>query len=254
MQIVIPMSGTGRRFMEAGYKNPKPLIVVDGKPIIEYVVDMFPGENDFLFICNGDHLRETHLRETLERIKPTGNIVEIEPHKLGPVYAVMAAAEHVKDDEPVVVNYCDFNQVWDYADFKKMTEETDCDGSIPCYIGFHPHLLGPNTYASCKLDSDGWLLEIREKHSFTENKMDCPQSSGTYYFKSGAIMKKYFQMLMDEKIELNGEYYSSLPYNLLVRDGLKVNIYEVEKFCQWGTPQDLKEYNYWSDYFHKKLK
>ena len=50
MQIVIPMSGYGERFRAAGYTVPKPLIEIDGKPIIEYVVGMFPGENDFLFI------------------------------------------------------------------------------------------------------------------------------------------------------------------------------------------------------------
>jgi len=32
MQIIIPMSGIGKRFIEAGYKDPKPLIKVDGIP------------------------------------------------------------------------------------------------------------------------------------------------------------------------------------------------------------------------------
>ena len=42
MQIIIPMSGFGERFRSAGYKKPKPLIEVNNKPIIEYVVNMFP--------------------------------------------------------------------------------------------------------------------------------------------------------------------------------------------------------------------
>ena len=52
MQIVIPMSGFGERFRRAGYTVPKPLIKIDGKPIIEHVIDMFPGETNFIFICN----------------------------------------------------------------------------------------------------------------------------------------------------------------------------------------------------------
>ncbi|SVE52845.1 uncharacterized protein METZ01_LOCUS505699, partial [marine metagenome] len=52
MQIVIPMSGFGERFRRAGYSVPKPLIEVDGKPIIQYVIEMFPGEENFIFICN----------------------------------------------------------------------------------------------------------------------------------------------------------------------------------------------------------
>src|ERR1700704_6380930 len=50
MQIVIPMSGFGERFRRAGYDIPKPLIEVEGKPIVAHVVDMFPGETDFIFI------------------------------------------------------------------------------------------------------------------------------------------------------------------------------------------------------------
>jgi len=59
MQIVIPMSGFGERFRKAGYTAPKPLIEIDGKPIIAHVIELFPGESDFIFICNQDHLRES---------------------------------------------------------------------------------------------------------------------------------------------------------------------------------------------------
>ena len=47
MQIVIPMSGFGERFRRAGYQIPKPLIEVDGKPIIAHVIDLFPQETNF---------------------------------------------------------------------------------------------------------------------------------------------------------------------------------------------------------------
>ena len=52
MQIIIPMSGFGERFRKVGYKLPKPLIMVDEKPIIQHVVEMFSDEDDFIFICN----------------------------------------------------------------------------------------------------------------------------------------------------------------------------------------------------------
>jgi len=56
MQVVIPMSGFGERFRAAGYVVPKPLIAVEGKPIIAHVIDLFPGETDFIFVCNQEHL------------------------------------------------------------------------------------------------------------------------------------------------------------------------------------------------------
>ena len=41
MHIVIPMSGIGKRFINAGYLDPKPLITVEGKPIIQHIVISF---------------------------------------------------------------------------------------------------------------------------------------------------------------------------------------------------------------------
>jgi len=252
MHIIIPMSGIGKRFINAGYKDPKPLIVVDGKPIIEHVCDLFPNEDKFTFICNSKHLAETNMREVLLSIKPTANIVEIPNHKKGPVYAVSLIENLIEDDEEVIVNYCDFGTYWDYKDFLKYTRERDADGAIPSYKGFHPHMLGSTNYAFMR-DENQWMLEIKEKEPFTDNRMNEYASNGTYYFKKGSYVKKYFQKLMDKDINLNGEYYVSLIYNLLIQDNLKVSIYNVQHMLQWGTPQDVEEYNTWSKYFRDAI-
>ncbi|HNI25561.1 MAG TPA: hypothetical protein PLJ29_04325, partial [Leptospiraceae bacterium] len=61
----------------------------------------------------------------------------------------------------------------------------------------------------------------------------------TYYSRSGAVMKKYFDLTMQKDISLNGEYYASVVYNLLVQDGLRVRIFEISHMLQWGTPENL---------------
>ena len=79
MQIVIPMSGFGERFRRAGYDLPKPMIPIEGKPIIAHVIDLFPGETEFIFVCNEAHLNDPRyeMRDTLKRYCPTGRIVGI---------------------------------------------------------------------------------------------------------------------------------------------------------------------------------
>ena len=252
MHIIIPMSGIGKRFIEAGYKEPKPLIVIDGKPIIEHVCNLFPNEDKFTFICNSKHLSETNMREVLQSIKPNANIVEIPNHKKGPVYAVSLVEYLIEDDEEVIVNYCDFGTYWDYEDFLKHTRNRDADGAIPSYKGFHPHMLGSTNYAFMR-DDKQWMLEIKEKEPFTNNRMQEYASNGTYYFKKGSYVKKYFKELINRDINLKGEYYVSLIYNLLVEDGLKVSIYNIQHMLQWGTPQDVEEYNTWSKYFKNAI-
>jgi len=248
MHIVIPMSGTGKRFLEAGYSAPKPLIRVDGKPIIEHVVNLFPGECRFTFVCNNDHLEKTDMRGILTRISPKGRIVGIPPHKKGPVFAVSQVHELIRDDEETIVNYCDFSKYWDFRDFLSDTRGRDADGAISAYCGFHPHMMGSTNYAFMR-EKDRWMLEIKEKEPFTPNRMEEFASDGTYYFKKGAYLKKYFLQLMERNIHVNGEYYVSLVYNLLREEGLRVSIYEIQHMLQWGTPRDLEEYCRWSEYF-----
>lgn len=252
MHIIVPMSGIGKRFLEVGYSVPKPLIVIDGKPIIEHVCNLFPGETKFTFICNSKHLAETNIRDILLKIKPNANIIEIPNHKLGPVYAVSLVEDLIEDDEEVIVNYCDFGTYWDYSDFLKHTRERDADGAIPSYKGFHPHMLGKTNYAFMR-DDKQWMLEIKEKEPFTNNRMNEYASNGTYYFKKGKFVKKYFNELIQKDINLSGEYYVSLIYNLMVADGLKVSIYDIQHMLQWGTPQDVDEYNSWSKYFRDAI-
>ena len=255
MQIIIPMSGFGERFRRAGYNLPKPLIEVEGKPIIAHVIDMFPDETDFIFICNRDHLENPNykMRDILKKLSPSCKIFSIKPHKLGPVYAVYSIEQLIKDEEEVIVNYCDFGTYWDYRDFLKHTRDRDSDGAVPSYKGFHPHMLGSTNYAFMR-DNEQWMQEIKEKEPFTDNRMQEYASSGTYYFKKGSYVKKYFKELMDNDISLKGEYYVSLIYNLLVRDNLKVSIYEIQHMLQWGTPEDVQEYNTWSKYFYDAIK
>ncbi|MAV94059.1 MAG: hypothetical protein CMA31_00055 [Euryarchaeota archaeon] len=250
MQIIIPMSGFGERFRSAGYDTPKPLIEVDGKPIIEHIVEMFPGNTNFIFICNKDHLYKPQykMKEILNNCCPNGKIVGIKAHKKGPVYAVLQAKKFIDLSEPSIVNYCDFTCYWDWDHFNKFVRESDMHGAIPAYKGFHPHSLGDTKYAYLKEDS-GLVSDIQEKKPFTKNSMDEYASSGTYFFKSGKLMIDCFEETIKRNLNIAGEYYVSLAYKILLEDQKKIGVYPLQHFMQWGTPEDLEEYQQWSNTF-----
>lgn len=250
MQVVIPMSGFGERFRRAGYAVPKPLIEIDGKPIIAHVIDMFPGEHDFIFICNDDHLRspDYDMRGTLQRLCPTGKVVGIASHKLGPVHAVQQVEALIDPQRPVVLNYCDFTCLWDWAHFKAFVQSSGCDGAIPAYKGFHPHTLGTTNYAYMR-EAGGRVLDIQEKQPYTDDRMNEYASSGTYYFRSGAVMKQALAETRRRELQVNGEFYVSLAYKPMLDAGQDVRVYALQHFMQWGTPEDVAEYRGWSDAF-----
>lgn len=248
------MSGFGARFRDAGFTVPKPLIEVDGKPIIAHVIDLFPGEKDVIFICNIDHLNHSayEMRSILERYCPSGRIVGISAHTLGPVHAVQQVAHLIDPTQPVVVNYCDFTCYWDWPHFKRFVAETACSGAIPAYSGFHPHTLGNTHYAYLQA-SNGWVSGIQEKQPYTRNRMQEYASSGTYYFASGQLMMDAFRVVVDQDLRVGGEFYVSLAFRPLLADNRPIAVYPLQHFMQWGTPADLAEYQGWSNAFRRLI-
>lgn len=254
MQIVIPMSGFGERFRRAGYEVPKPLIEIDGKPVIAHVIDMFPGEQEFIFICNQDHLGQPAYRmeAILQKYCPTGRVVGIPAHKLGPIHAVRQIEDLLDPQRPVVVNYCDFTCYWDWYHFKQFVANSKCTGAIPAYKGFHPHTLGSTNYAYLR-EENGWVKDIQEKQPYTSNRMEEYASSGTYYFASGKVMSDAFRITMDQGLNVGGEYYVSLAYKPLLAANQKIAVYPLQHFMQWGTPEDVAEYKGWSLAFRRLM-
>ena len=248
------MSGLSSRFSAAGYTIPKFMIEVDGKKVIEHIIDLYPIDSDFLLIINHDHAQDQELVDFLDNLEVDKlTLCSVPVHKKGPVFAIKEFECYIEDDEQVIVNYCDFSMDWDYYDFEEFVNTNECDGCVVCYTGFHPHMLGGDNYAFCKTDEENRILEIREKEPFTDNKMSEFASTGTYYFRKGSYVKKYFKELVEKDINIKGEYYVSLVHNLLIKDNLVNMVYEVPHMLQWGTPLDLDMYRKQSDYFRKVM-
>lgn len=250
MKIIIPMAGHSRRFKDTGYDILKPFINIDGKPMIERVCRMFSPNDEFVFVCNKDHLLNDDYRKTLENVTPIYHIVEIPPHEYGPVYSSLQAASHITDEnEPIIISYCDFTMQWDYRQF--LLKAAQYEGAIPVFKGFHPASLGDTYYAYVKTNKDLEMVELREKQSFTDNRSNEFASTGVYYIEDWKTFSHYARELLKKQETVASEFYASLIFNPMVQDGKSVCVFEVDKFICWGTPEDLEEYTFWSEYFLK---
>lgn len=240
MKIIIPASGVGQRFIDAGYKNTKPLIEVhDGVRIIDYVADSFDIFNDEFYFITSEKTY-TEMEEYLSASGLNYKHFLLSDKALGPVDAVLKCIENLKEfigqEDQVVVSYCDYGMKWDYFDF---FDNVTADISIPCYTGFHPHLEPvENVYAVCKSEGNR-VYEVIEKYKSTD-KYNENWSAGLYYFKTLSIMEDSFNTLVTSGKTLNGEYYVSDAINAVV-DKYKVDVYnKIKKFYQFGTPKDFE--------------
>jgi NDP-sugar pyrophosphorylase family protein len=247
MKILIPMSGIGKRFKDAGYSSPKYLLNTLDKSVLEHILNLFPGEEDINLIMNKKDFYNSEIKSKVDEIVFNKNIKihYIENHKKGPGYALLSSGLLETEDE-VFINYCDFSNFWNWNDVKKQIDINKYDGLLPAYKGLHLHSIYGNFYAFIK-NNKNKVLSIKEKEPFTDDPIQEYASTGGYYFASGKIAKQYLEKLFESEYLINGEAYISSAYELMLQDGLNVGLYNIEHFFQWGTPEDFEEFNYCID-------
>jgi NDP-sugar pyrophosphorylase family protein len=252
MNVIIPMAGSSSRFFEAGYKVTKALLPVGNRKMIEHVVNMFdPNKCRYHIVINSQQLEDhPNLINYLKKIATNIEVVVIEKHDLGPVYSALQV-KGIKDNEETIVSYCDFIVHWNYPLFLRKVYGKD--GCVVSFKGFHPASFGSTFYAYMKV-KDSQMLELREKKSFTENRIEEHASTGIYYFKKYSIFNKYSNKLLEEESVILPEAYVSLLFNNMVEDGLSVVVHEANKFICLGTPDDYEQYQFWWNYFTAEQK
>ncbi|EJM5686221.1 NTP transferase domain-containing protein [Campylobacter jejuni] len=247
MNIIIPATGIGKRFKEAGYKELKPFIkVMKDKVILDYVIECFDTQKDvFYFIIQ--ECEKNKFEDFILSRKINAKIIVYKGQKLGPAGSLYGVVSQLQDilNEEVIISYCDFGQEWNYRGFIQFTQENlDVQAIIPCYTGYHPHLLPlENVYAVCKVyDNTYKVYEVIEKYN-SKNKFEEYYSSGIYYFRTLKLAIEAIKKQIEAKDKVFGEYYISMTNNYLEN----VLCYPfIEKFYQFGTPKDF-------EYAKKKL-
>jgi len=74
---------------------------------------------------------------------------------------------------------------------------------------------------------------------------------GTFTFKNPVHAKRAIDSLIARNGRINGEFYLDSCINDAIDLGLRCYLFEVDSFISWGTPNDLKTFEYWQSCFHK---
>ena len=115
INIVIPMAGAGSRFAAAGYKDPKPLISVNGIAMINLVINNLTPKTDhrFIFVCQQSHIDEYDLIAKLSNWAPGCEVVGLNGLTDGAACTVLAAEKWIDNDASLMIansdQYIDLN-------------------------------------------------------------------------------------------------------------------------------------------------
>lgn len=234
LNIVIPMAGRGSRFAIAGYELPKPLILVHGRPMIEWVVEnLRPNRTHrFIFLCLADHLLQYDVEATLQRIAPNCTIVPVSEVTEGAASTVLLAQEFIDTPAPLMVANSD-----QWIDVS--IDEYLAQGDDPSVAGVIMTMWADDPkWSFVRLDDRGAVVEVVEKEVVSNEA-----TVGIYNFAHGADFVRAAQDMVKKELRVNGEFYVAPTYNQLLAEGLQVeyvNIGAVEDgMFGLGTPSDL---------------
>ena len=234
VNILIPMAGHGSRFAKAGYKMPKPLIDVNGKAMIQSVIENIGIKGRNIFIVQKEHYEKYYLQILLNAISPNCKIVITEGVTEGAACSVLLAKDYIDNDKPLIIANSDQNIEWGEGGVDKFVEDCmkeNIDGCISIFKNNHAK------FSYAKLGENGYVDLVAEKKVISENA-----TTGIYYWKKGSDFVKYAEEMIKKNIRVNNEFYVAPVFNQAIEDGKKIITSECYKFHCLGTPEDLEAY------------
>jgi len=231
MNILIPMAGAGSRFSSAGYTFPKPLIEVDGIPMIQVVIDNLNIDANFIYIVRKEHYDKFNLKSFLNVITPNCKIIMVDEVTEGACCTTLLAEEYINNNNSLLIANSDQFIEWVSGEYYHSINTNGIDGSILTFENTHPKW----SYVKC--DDYGNVVELKEKEVISNNA-----TVGIYYWKSGAEYVKYSKQMISKNIRVNNEFYVAPVYNEAIQDGKIIKTHRIKKMWGLGTPEDLEYY------------
>lgn len=209
MIIIIPIGGIGQRFKDHGYKKPKALINIYGKPIISYLLDNLNIDNiDYIFIPYNKEYTNFRFEDFLINQYPqiTFKFFNLENNTRGAAETINIGLNHLneKRDLPVICldsdNFytCDVISQWNGENCVFSVEDVN---TTPIY-------------SYVKTDNSNQIIDIKEKDKISNNAC-----TGAYGFKSMNELQKYTSTIIEQNITQKSEFYISGVIKEMISNG-----------------------------------
>ena len=231
LNVLVPMAGAGSRFAQQGYTFPKPLIEVNGKPMIQVVVENLNIEAHYIFIVQQSHYEKYNLKYLLNLIAPGCDIVQVDGVTEGAACSTLLAKDYINNDAPLVMANSDQYVEWNSNECMYAFTADEIDGGIISFEASHPK------WSYARVGDDGFVEEVAEKKVISNEA-----TVGIYYWKKGSDYVKYAEDMIAKNIRVNNEFYVCPVFNQAIEDNKKIKVKRVNKMWGIGTPEDLDNF------------
>lgn len=221
IRLIMPMAGKGTRFNET---LPKPLIDVNGLPMFvqsERCIGLDFEER--IFITRKEH----NMQPEIQKYYPGAKVIEIDVDTQGTACTLQIAEEYMHNGSLFVAN-CDQIVQWD----KRFDWRSD--GAIAV---FHNPERNPK-WSFAEVHEDRGVTRVAEKDPISEWA-----TVGWYYYRRGSFLKQAIADMIKAKDTVNDEYYTCPTYNYMIKRGMRITSFEVQKMIGIGTAKDLNDFH-----------
>jgi dTDP-glucose pyrophosphorylase len=235
INILIPMGGKGQRFKNAGYTTTKPLIDVNGIPMIKKVIDNLNIDGTYIFLVSEEDEKDHNLTQILSGFCGKNKcqiILENPNNRQGAAAACLLAETLINNDDELFVANSDQLIDWDSLSFINHMHSKNADGGITTFTATESKWSFVKIIPGTEI-----ITEVAEK-----NPISNKATTGIYWFKHGKDFVQGVRQMMMKQIKTNGEYYVCPVFNELIAVGKQIHDYPINKMIGLGTPEDLENY------------
>lgn len=218
MQVVILAAGLGKRMQPLTEKMPKPLIPVNGKPFLFYLMKNLQkaGFNDFVIVAN---YKIEMIREFLKQYEFSATVVD-QKEPLGDAHAIVTSEKFVKGNFIVVMS----DNLYSPKDLRKFAMDDGLN-----YVGGLVHK-NPEKYGNLLING-----------SFIERIVEKPAQKVSDFINTGLykFTPEIFSAIKKIGKSESGEYEISDAISLLCRERKVKVIWLKDYWLDMGKPEDI---------------
>lgn len=247
MIALIPMAGAGSRFTEAGYKTPKPLLDILGKPMVVNAANALPKSDRHIFIVRDFQILEYQIDQHLKQHFPGSEVIVLDHLTEGQAVTCLAAKSEINVSEELVIGASDNGMIYDRIKFD--IEKTNCDAMVFTFRNNSAVIAKPQAYGWVVTDADNVVKKMSVKVPISQTPMNDHAVVGTFWFRKGSMFVEATEKMIAENRRINNEFYVDEMINDMIDLGYKVKVFEIDHYVCWGTPNDYESFLYWEKYY-----
>jgi dTDP-glucose pyrophosphorylase len=248
------MAGKGSRFKEAGFKVSKPLIAVGRQPMVVAACSSFPEADLWIFLSRKDDMSKHPIQDALQsHFTEDIKVIQVDYETSGQAATCLLAEKELQNDDHLLIASCDYKTIYSHDVWNNLIQDISIDAVIwTCRLGSNI-TKNPEAFAYCVTDKDNVNIKcIVEKRTISETPGKDPLVVGTFWFRRAADFIRSANQAISQDLNVNGEHYVANSMNLMLNEGKRIVIFDVEQWVSFGDPFELDLYYYWESFFQAR--